>query len=155
MRFGAVAQHLGAEYGLPTVVVWAGDEEHELAQQVVATAAGYSRMAPPTTLTELAALLRRARLLVASDTGPLHLAVAVDTPTVGLFGPMPCTRNGPYGPQHVAVQEVLLQGGSRARRRATNAMVAIAVDKVCAACDTILRRGAAAPSTARTAGHEG
>ncbi|OHB77643.1 MAG: hypothetical protein A2W31_14880 [Planctomycetes bacterium RBG_16_64_10] len=140
-RFGAVARHLGTEHRLPTLVVWAGDEERALAQQVAATAAGHGRLAPATTLTELAALVRRARLLVASDTGPLHLAVAVNTPVVGLFGPMPRERNGPYGPRHIALQQMVLQGGSRARRRATNdAMLAIAVDQVCAACDMILRR---------------
>jgi heptosyltransferase-1 len=137
-RFGAVAQHLAAAHRLPSVVVWAGAAEKQLAQEVVANSAGHAQAAPPTTLTELAALLRRARLLVASDTGPLHLAVAVGTPAVGLFGPMPHQRNGPYGPPHIAVQEMVLEGGSRARRRASNAsMTAISVAKVCAACDAI------------------
>ena len=45
---------------------------------------------------------------IASDTGPLHLAAAVGTPCVGLFGPMPAERNGPYGPLHVAVQKRVL-----------------------------------------------
>lgn len=137
-RFGAVARHLAVTHRLASVVVWAGAAEERLAQEVVATAAGHAQAAPPTTLTELAALLRRARLLVASDTGPLHLAVAVGTPAVGLFGPMPHQRNGPYGPPHIAVQEMVLEGGSRARRRASNAsMTAISVAKVCAACDAI------------------
>jgi len=151
-RFGVVAQHLGVVHRLPTVVVWAGATEQDLARQVVAASSGHACEAPPTNLPELAALLRRARLLVASDTGPLHLGVAVATPAVGLFGPMPHQRNGPYGPMHVAVQETVIRGGSRARRRADNAsMVAIPADKVCAACDTVLRRADSGQKNVRTA----
>jgi ADP-heptose:LPS heptosyltransferase len=46
------------------------------------------------------AVLRRASVLVAADTGPLHLAAAVGTPCVGLYGPTRAERNGPYGSGH-------------------------------------------------------
>jgi ADP-heptose:LPS heptosyltransferase len=52
----------------------------------------------PTTLLDLVALLRRARLVVAADTGPLHLACAVGAPVVGLYGPTDPARNGPFDP---------------------------------------------------------
>jgi ADP-heptose:LPS heptosyltransferase len=145
-RFGEVATHLGRRFGLPSVAVWAGDDEHQWAQSIVARSDGWARLAPPTTLCELAALLRRGRLMVASDTGPLHIAAAVGTPCVGLFGPMPHERNGPYGPQHIAVQVERLTGRSRHLRRADNAsMLAIGAELVCHACDTILARGAEKP----------
>jgi lipopolysaccharide heptosyltransferase I len=57
-------------------------------------------VAPPTDLDTLLALLRRASVLVAADTGPLHLAAALGTACVGLFGPTSAQRNGPYGPRH-------------------------------------------------------
>ncbi len=44
----------------------------------------------------LMALMRRARFVVSADTGPLHLAAALDVPVVGLFGPTDPARNGPY-----------------------------------------------------------
>jgi ADP-heptose:LPS heptosyltransferase len=56
-------------------------------------------MAPPTDLGELTALLARARLMIANDTGPLHLAAALGTPALGLFGPTRAVRNGPFGPR--------------------------------------------------------
>jgi ADP-heptose:LPS heptosyltransferase len=54
-------------------------------------------LAPPTDLRELAFLLSRAAVVVAGDTGPLHLAAAFETPTVGLYGPTDPRRNGPWG----------------------------------------------------------
>jgi ADP-heptose:LPS heptosyltransferase len=151
-RFAAVARHLGRQHDLPTAVVWAGDDERALAQQIVQESGSCTRMAPATSLTELAALLRRARLMVSSDTGPLHLAVAVGTPSIGLFGPMPAERNGPYGSQHIALQEVQLTGGSRQRRNASNlSMLAIGVELATTACDRILSRPDAAFHTSRVA----
>ncbi len=70
-----------------------------------------SRMAFPavslageTSLKTLAALYRRCRLLVSTDTGPMHLACAVDTPVVALFGPTAPWRTGPYGTQHRVIR---------------------------------------------------
>ena len=54
-----------------------------------------------TSLKQLAALIKSARAVVAGDTGPMHLAAAVGTPVVALFGPTDPHRNGPYGPGHV------------------------------------------------------
>jgi len=49
------------------------------------------------TLTELIAITRRASLVIAGDTGPLHLASALGRPVVGIFGPTDPARNGPFG----------------------------------------------------------
>lgn len=138
--FAAVARHLGRR-GLPSLVVWGGAKEHDLAAEVVRAAEGSAHLAPETSLCELAALARRAAIFVSADTGPLHVAAAVGTPCVGLFGPMPAQRNGPYGPQHISVQKACLSDNSRSRRTADNAsMLAISVDDVTAACDTLLNR---------------
>lgn len=57
-------------------------------------------LAGQTSLPELVALFAEARLLVSNDTGPLHLASAVGTPTVAIFGPETPVLFGPRGPQH-------------------------------------------------------
>lgn len=140
-RYAAVAEHLGRAWGLPTAVVWAGQKERTLAEQVVVASGGYAQLAPPTTLPELAALARRSRLFIGSDTGPLHLAVAVGTTCVGLYGPWPAKRHGPYGPRHIGLQEMFFEGPTRARRNAPpKYMEAIEVEMVCEACDRILKR---------------
>ena len=142
-RFGAVAEYLGRQWRMPSIVVWAGDKEKAAAETIVARSGGKARIAPPTTLPELAAVVRRGQLFIGSDTGPLHLAVAVGVPSVGLFGPMPAERNGPYGPRHIAIQKATFEGTSRERRSASSALMeAITIDDVCQACTTILQREA-------------
>ena len=138
-RFAAVARYLGHDRGLLSLVVWAGSQERLLAERIVSASEGYAWTAPATSLTELAAPVRRARLFVSSDTGPLHLAAAVGTPCVALFGPMPAERNGPYGTGHVAVQKMCLAGSSRSRRTAgPESMLSITVEDVVCACDQVL-----------------
>jgi heptosyltransferase I len=140
-RYAAVARYLGHARGLKSLVVWAGEQERTWAEQIASASSGFAVMAPPTNLLELTAIVRRATLFVGSDTGPLHLAAAVGTPCVALFGPSSGRRNGPYGPQHVVLQNVCLTGSSRERRGADGAaMNAIFVDEVCRACDRILKR---------------
>lgn len=138
-RYAAVASHLGRHCGLPSLVVWAGPQEQAWAEEIVAGSQRHARLAPRTSLAELAAILRRAKLFVGSDTGPLHLAVAVGIRCVGLYGPMPAERNGPYGPGHIALQKARMEGTSRDRRNASSALMeAIAVEDVCEACERIL-----------------
>lgn len=140
-RFAAVARHLGETWDLPSLVVWAGEDERCRAERIVTESALHSRLAPPTTLRELAALSTRAVLFISSDTGPLHLAAAVGAPCVGLFGPWPVQQHGPYGPRHIALQGLRIDRGTRQRRRASSrSMEAISVQAVCEACDTILHR---------------
>jgi len=137
VRFAEVAKHLGERHGLRCVVTWAGERERDWARSIAAAAAGHALLAPQTNLPELAALLREARLFVGSDTGPLHLAVAVGTRCVGLYGPTRPERSGAYGSGHVAVQQ-FHQTGANPRRAGNAAMQAIRVDSVCRACDEAL-----------------
>jgi 3-deoxy-D-manno-octulosonic-acid transferase/heptosyltransferase-1 len=60
-----------------------------------------------TTLRELACLYRQAALLVTTDSGPMHLAAAMGTPVVALFGPTDPARTGPYGPGHRVIRRAL------------------------------------------------
>jgi ADP-heptose:LPS heptosyltransferase len=102
-------------------------------------------VAPTTSLTELASLIRRSTLFVGSDTGPLHLAAALGITCVGLYGPTQPEICGPYGVGHTALQQVYHAGGHRQRRSAENeAMRAISAKDVCGACWATLRRQAAA-----------
>jgi ADP-heptose:LPS heptosyltransferase len=74
-----------------------------LAQAVVAASSGAARAAPATEVPDLVALSRQAALMVSGDTGPLHIAAAVGTPVVALFGPTNPQRNGPWSAADVTV----------------------------------------------------
>jgi len=140
-RFGAVARHVDAKWSLPCVVVWAGEPEQGWAEEIVRTSAGHAVLSPATSLQELASLLRRARLFVGSDTGPMHIAAAVGTSCVSMHGTTPAWQSGPYGEGHMTIQEEYQQGTCRQRRSASNdAMRKITVDRVCQACDQLLER---------------
>ncbi len=62
---------------------------------------------PRGTLPELVALLARATVVVGGDTGPIHIAAAVGTPTVSLFRVTDSRRNGPRGERHILLQSPL------------------------------------------------
>ena len=103
-RFAELAARLAREAYARVLVVWGPGE-----RDVAAAIAGEGRarrvtLAPPTDLDELIAVLRRASVVVAADTGPLHLAAALGTPCVGLYGPTAVARNGPYGAGHRSLQ---------------------------------------------------
>jgi len=101
-RFGEVAAFLRDARGLTPVVLW-GPGEETLARAVIDASSGSAVMAPATRVADLVALSRAASLVVSGDTGPLHIATAVGTPTVSIFGPTNPVRNGPWDPQDITI----------------------------------------------------
>jgi len=97
--YGQLCDAFEGTYSLP-VALNCGPGEERLAEQVQRACRRSQPVIYSGTLPGLIALLRRARILVAPDTGPLHLAAALGVPTVGLFGPTDPRRNGPYGDRH-------------------------------------------------------
>ena len=94
-RYGELHRLLAARYGWRGVVTF-GPGEETLAADVIRAAGDPPPVAILLGLGPLMALMRRARFVVSADTGPLHLAAALDVPVVGLFGPTDPARNGPY-----------------------------------------------------------
>jgi len=144
-RFAATARAVARRDGQAVIVVWGGEQERIAAERIVAEALGAAVMAPATSLQDLGELCRLARAFVSGDTGPLHLAAAVGTPCVGLFGPVPASRNGPYGAGHVCVEPPAADRPAwHDRKTDTAAMAAIDVDRVVAATESALARSRAA-----------
>nr|MBC7244594.1 lipopolysaccharide heptosyltransferase II [Chloroflexota bacterium] len=80
------------------VVLTGGRDDLDLAWSIYAQMLNEPIVAAgDTTLGQLAALYQRSRLVIGPDCGPLHLAVAVGTPTVHLYGPVDARKFGPWG----------------------------------------------------------
>jgi heptosyltransferase I len=78
------------------VTLIGSDREHATCAEVARLAPGSINLAGETTLSELAALIRRATVCVTNDSGPMHLAVALGRPVVSIFGPTDPIWAGPY-----------------------------------------------------------
>jgi lipopolysaccharide heptosyltransferase II len=90
-NFAALVAPLRERLGLVSVVTGSG-EEAKLGAQVT----GAINLAGKTNLRQLAALISRADLVIANDSGPMHIAAAMNKPLVTLFGPTNPVRTGPY-----------------------------------------------------------
>jgi lipopolysaccharide heptosyltransferase I len=130
-RFGRVAAAIGARHRLMSVVLW-GPNERDLADQVVANAGGHAIVAPQTTIADLVTVVRGAAVMVSGDTGPTHIAAAVGTPIVGIYGPTRPERNGPWLPEDVTVSRADRCGCHHLRqcRQQTMCLMDIEVDEV-------------------------
>ncbi len=96
--FAELGDRLGARLGAE-VLVSSGPSDHEEATAVVNAMRAPARLADEPGLPALVRLLTGARLVVAADTGPAHLAAAAGVPTVVLFGPTDPAVAAPLGPR--------------------------------------------------------
>jgi heptosyltransferase-1 len=100
--WGEAAARLQELTGLAAIVAAAPGEE-DLAQTAAAASRGAARARLLPTLAHLAAILRRARLVLGGDTGPVHLAHALGTPVLCVMGPTDPERHGPWAAPERAV----------------------------------------------------
>jgi len=100
--FAATADRLHREGAGPVVLI-GGPEDRAEARAVRARAAAVRDLTGLTPVGLLPALLQSAAVLVANDSGPMHVAAAVGTPVIALFGPTSPVRTGPYGTGHTVL----------------------------------------------------
>lgn len=137
-RYGRVARSL-AERGVRSILNY-GPGEEDLARQAKAASEG-AAVAMKCSITELIALTRRARLFIGGDTGPLHLAAALQAPVVAIFGPTDPARNGPYGTRSVVLRSSASPTTLARRSQPDEGLLSIGVDAVVGAAGTLLTDG--------------
>ncbi|MGB7160712.1 MAG: lipopolysaccharide heptosyltransferase I [Tepidisphaeraceae bacterium] len=91
-KFSRLIAPLQERFGLASVIAGSRDDE-ELAVRMP----GATNLTGRTNLRQLVALLKRADLVVANDSGPMHIAAALGRPLVTMYGPTNPVRTGPYG----------------------------------------------------------
>jgi heptosyltransferase I len=134
-RYGEVARFLGKD-GV-RVLVNCGPGEEKLFEEVNA-ASDYTVTPIKSTITELIALTRRARLFIGGDTGPMHLAAALRIPVVAIFGPTDPARNGPFGTRSVVLRNPASTTSHARLARPDEAMLEITAEAVIDAARTLL-----------------
>jgi len=131
-RFAQLADGLAAAERFSVIIVGGQSQADQINETLGQMTRPALNLAGKTSLLQLAALLRRADLLVTSDSGPMHLAAAVGTPVVGIFGPTDPRRVGPYGNGHVVLRKDIDCSHCTRRACARDAlcMKAIGVDEI-------------------------
>lgn len=143
-RWSEVATELAAT---GQSLVFIGDQnDAEIVAQIAPRLTGnFVDLAGKTTLQELASVLASCDLLVTGDTGPMHLAVAVGTPVIALFGATDPVRHGPYGARnmilHKPITELIVPGkrpsdevGAACMAQISSADVITAIDNFLPSC---------------------
>lgn len=93
----AICQGLMQRYHPAFLVLWGPGDENDAA--AISKGAGLDiALAPPTPVRLMAAFLKMCTLVIANDSGPMHIAAALDVPTIGIFGPTDPGKHGPLGP---------------------------------------------------------
>lgn len=102
-RFARLCDRLIAEHACSVLLTWGpGEREHV---ESIRTAMRESPFIPPaTSFPQLAALLRRCDFVISNDSGPMHIAAAVGTPVLGIYGPTNPVLQGPFGEGHITVR---------------------------------------------------
>ena len=88
-------------------VVFTGSEKEPIKKITSLMTTESINLGGATTLLDLAYLYKKARIVITTDSGPMHLAAAVETPVIALFGPTDPARTGPYGAGHTIIRTEL------------------------------------------------
>jgi len=140
-RFAELADRLTSQYGCQ-VLIGGSDQDVDLAQQIRQMAIRSPIiMAGRTTIKQFAAIAKKSALFVGSDSGAMHIASAVGTPVVALFGPSNPAEWGPRG----KATEVIYKGldcrtcfHPTCQRGEQNCMKLISVEEVATASKRLI-----------------
>ncbi len=135
-RYGLVASEL-AKDGMRSLINY-GPGEEELAEAVESSSAGAAQKIS-CSISELIALTRRARLFIGGDTGPMHLAAALQIPVVAIFGPTNPARNGPFGTSSIVLRSASSLTSHARHREPEKGILEILPDEVISAARKLLR----------------
>ncbi|MDD5559177.1 putative lipopolysaccharide heptosyltransferase III [Candidatus Methylomirabilis sp.] len=142
-RFAALIDYIQGKLGVKAVLLGSVADQ-EITEAILGQVeTGCRSLAGRLTLLELAGLLRQAALFVGNDNGPMHIAAAMGTPVVGLFGPADPRIWGPAGQGHATLYKGIdcrpcFPGGCR--RGEQNCMRLIALDEVIPVVERMLGR---------------
>lgn len=136
----SLAQQISDKNQIDILLTWGNDTEKRAAQTIVSAVDGRAIIWPRGSLGDLVALLERVDLVVGCDTGPIHIAAAVGTPTVSMYRVTDAFRNGPRGDHHRLLQVPLPCAACLRKQCSQNTECALAItpERVLTAIDDLL-----------------
>ncbi len=141
-RFAATARHL-VDRHRASITLLGAPEDVPVCATIAASQDGRCRnLAGQTSITGMGSILKTADLLISNDSGPVHMAAAIGTPTVVIFGPTDPGRTGPFGSGHRVLQSRHACQpcmNDRCRHPDESCIRSITVDEVLAAVEAMLQ----------------
>lgn len=102
-RFARLGDKLVEKYDARIVLSWGPGQLPDV-ERIQSLMKSPAVIPPPTTLPQLGALLKRCAFIVTNDSGPMHIAAALQVPVLAIYGPTNPMLQGPFGIQHVVVR---------------------------------------------------
>lgn len=96
-------QRLNALYDINFVLLWGNQKEKDEAEYIHSKLPGNTFIIPDSPIRYLGAIIEKCSLIIGNDSGPLHLAVAVGTPVLGIYGPTNPKLQGPFGDKNITI----------------------------------------------------
>ena len=103
-RYAEFADRMIDSFGATIVLTWGPGQLPEV-EKIQSLMKRKPFIPPETSLKQLGALLKRCHGVVSNDSGPMHIAAAVGTPVLGIYGPTSPALQGPFGDHHVTVSK--------------------------------------------------
>lgn len=98
-KFVEIAKVIHKKYNLTALILW-GPEDFKEASIINELLGNNSKIAPKTSIRQMAAFISKCSFLIANDSGPMHISTAVGTPVLSIHGPTNPHLQGPYGEKH-------------------------------------------------------
>jgi heptosyltransferase-1 len=129
-HYAQLAHMVHQRFGLPLVLDCA-PADRACVKQIVRSAPAGSALLHVSTIPQLIGATRRARAVVGVDSGPVHVAAALNKPGVAIFGPTAPARNGPYGCTFIALRDERATTSYQRASTISAAMSSVTADQVC------------------------
>ncbi len=143
-RYAMIGDHIRDVLGGSTVIIGGEDEKDVVAVVTGMMKGDFIDLSGELSLRELTALLAEADGLVTNDTGPMHIAAALGTPVVAIFGPTDPARTGPYGRGHRVVRSNVMCSPCFSRvcnKGRLECMESVSIEDVTKALESLLNTG--------------
>ena len=92
-----ICKAINEKYNAKILILWGPGDKPD-ADYIIKNLFGCAKLSPETNLTKMAALINECSLIIANDSGPMHISAALGKPTLGIFGPTNPIAHGPYSP---------------------------------------------------------